>query len=102
MTGSRILVLEDDPHVRPLLEYCLMDAGHKVESTDTVAGDLSLVNDRAYDLLLADGRLPGGTGITADKAQEHGTKALIVTGFAFELTKNHPYEVLESPFASNA
>ena len=58
MIGSRILVLEDDPHVRPLLECCLMDAGYKVESTDTVAGDLSLVNDRAYDLLLAGGKGP--------------------------------------------
>jgi DNA-binding NtrC family response regulator len=98
MIGSRILVLEDDPNVRQLLEYVLRDAAYRVESTDTVAGALSLLNDRGYDLLLADGRLPDGTGITAaDKAREHGTKALIVTGFAFELPKNHPYEVLEKP-----
>ena len=98
MIGSRILVLEDDPDHRLLLEYVLIDAAYKVESTGTVAGALSLLNDCAYDLLLADGRLPDGTGMTAaDKAREQGTKTLIVTGFAFELPKNHPYEVLEKP-----
>jgi two-component system, NtrC family, response regulator HydG len=96
--GSRILVLEDDPDHRQLLEYVLIDAAYEVESTDTVAGALSRLNDGGYDLLLADGRLPDGTGMTAaDKACEHGTKALIITGFAFELPKNHPYEVLEKP-----
>jgi DNA-binding NtrC family response regulator len=98
MIGSRILVLEDDLNVRQLLECALMDAAYMVESTDTVAGALSLLNSRSYDLLLADGRLPDGTGMTAaDKAREHGTKALIVTGYAFELPKKHPYEVLEKP-----
>jgi two-component system, NtrC family, nitrogen regulation response regulator NtrX len=98
MIGSRILVLEDDPNVRQLVEYGLIDAAYKVESTDTVAGAPPLLNDRGYDLLLADGRLPDGTGMmAADKARDHGTKALIVTGYAFELPKNHPYEVLQKP-----
>jgi DNA-binding NtrC family response regulator len=56
------------------------------------------LNERPYDLLLADGRLPDGTGMTtADKARENGIEALIATGYAFELPKNHPYEVLTKP-----
>jgi DNA-binding NtrC family response regulator len=59
---------------------------------------VSLLNDRSYDFLLADGRFPDGTELpAADEARENGIKALIVTGYAFELPKNHPYEILEKP-----
>jgi hypothetical protein len=42
--------------------------------------------DRSYDLVMADGKLPDGSGIdVCDAAAEKGIKYLIVTGYAFSL-----------------
>jgi DNA-binding response OmpR family regulator len=101
--GSRILVLEDDPDHRLLLEYVLIDAAYELESTDTVAGALSRLNDGGYDLLLADGRLPDGTGMTAaNKACEHGTKALITPASLSSFPRTIPTRSWKSPSGSNA
>jgi CheY-like chemotaxis protein len=41
-----------------------------------------------YDLVLADGVLPDGSGIDlADKAKERGTEAIVITGYALPLPK---------------
>jgi two-component system response regulator HydG len=40
--------------------------------------------------VLADGRLPDGTGMAvADRAGERGIPSLIVTGYGFDLMKDH-------------
>ena len=70
---SRILLVEDEYNVRVLLEHVLIDAGYEVDSAATVAEAKSLLDSVRYDLLLADGRLPDGTGMTlADQAEESG------------------------------
>ena len=97
----RILLVEDDPDVRLLVEHVLLDAGYAVDTTDSVEGGQSLLECRRYDLVLADGRLPDGTGMmVADRAQELGdTPALIVTGYAFDLPRDHlvRYDYLLKP-----
>ena len=67
---SRILLVEDEYNVRVLLEHVLIDAGYEVDSAATVAEAMSLLDSVTYELLLADGRLPDGTGMAlADYAQ---------------------------------
>lgn len=86
---SRILVVEDDPDLRPLLEHVLVGAQHDVDVAESVAGGLALVAAGTYDLVIADGRLPDGTGMeVAALAEENGAKALIITGYAFDLPRN--------------
>ena len=98
---SRILLVEDDHNVRVLLEHVLIDAGYEVDSMATVAEATSLLDSGvAYDLLLADGRLPDGTGMAlADLAQASGIKTLIITGYAFQLASQDlgRYEFLMKP-----
>jgi DNA-binding NtrC family response regulator len=98
---SRILLVEDDHNVRVLLEHVLIDAGHEVDSTATVAEATSLLDSGVtYELLLADGRLPDGTGMAlADLAQASGIKTLIITGYAFQLASQDlgRYEFLMKP-----
>jgi DNA-binding NtrC family response regulator len=95
---SRILLVEDEYNVRVLLEHVLLDAGYEVDSAATVAEAKSLLDSVRYDLLLADGRLPDGTGMTlADQAEESGIKALIITGYAFQLAELGRYEFLMKP-----
>jgi DNA-binding NtrC family response regulator len=83
---ARILLVEDDPEVRILVEHVLLDAGYEVDSCETVEGGSELLSRRNYDLVIADGRLQDGTGMMlADDARERGTAALIMTGYAFVL-----------------
>ena len=58
---SRIIVIEDDPDVRDLLELLLKGAGHIVQKADSGEGALALITNGAIrpDLVLADYNLPG-------------------------------------------
>jgi two-component system CheB/CheR fusion protein len=60
-TGS-ILVVEDDPEVRGLLELLLKDEGHRAATAPDGAAALDLVTRGMVrpDLILADYNLPGG------------------------------------------
>ena len=85
---SRILLIEDDQNVRMLMEHVLLGEHYEVETTGTLASAQALIETHDYDLIVADGRLPDGTGMTlADQARERGIPALIVTAYAFELMK---------------
>ena len=83
---ARILVVEDDPDVRQVIEHVLLAAGHAVDARESVDDGRDSLRDCDYDLLLTDGRLRDGTGIElADRAMERGIPALIITGYAFIL-----------------
>jgi DNA-binding response OmpR family regulator len=82
----RILLVEDDPDVAPILEQMLLSAGYRVSTVGTVAGATLLLDHRAHDLLLTDVNLPDGNGIAvADRAKSEGVKTILVTGYALQL-----------------
>jgi two-component system response regulator ResD len=82
----RILLVEDDEDVRPLLQHILVRARYTVDVAETAGEACSLIASRTYDLVLTDGVLPDGSGITvADCAVERGMLALILTGQALQL-----------------
>lgn len=96
----RILLIEDDLDVRFVIEHVLVDAGHEVDTSATTAGGTDLLRCRHYDLVLADAKLPDGTGMdVCDAAVEMGTKSIIITGYAFTLpiATAERYEVLLKP-----
>jgi DNA-binding response OmpR family regulator len=102
----RILLVEDDPAVRLLWADALVDANYEVDTTETVAGGCEFLGVRVYDLVVADGRLPDGTGmIVADRASERNIPALIVTGYTFisDDVKGDPpkYNLLLKPIRPN-
>jgi two-component system, NtrC family, response regulator HydG len=80
----RILVVEDDADLRLLLVHALVDARYRVDGVaDVLEAERALARTR-YDLVVADGRLPDGTGMDiADTAKARGIATLIVTGYAF-------------------
>jgi two-component system response regulator HydG len=82
------LLIEDDPNVSMLMEHVLLHENYDVETSATAERAKALLDCGDYDLVVADGRLPDGTGMMlADQAQERGIPSLIVTGYAFELMK---------------
>lgn len=95
---ARILLVEDDVELARLLGHVLASAGYQVEQAATVADARSALDADSYDLALVDARLPDGTGMdVADCAAQHGTRALIVTGYAFAYPELRDYEYLLKP-----
>ncbi len=103
---ARILLAEDDDHLRIFLSRGLQRAGHVVESVGDGAAALTLAQDNSFDLLLADVVMPGLDGIElARKAAQlqPGIRIMFITGFAAVamreegLSANRP-RVLAKPF----
>jgi DNA-binding NtrC family response regulator len=101
---ARILLVEDDPDVLPIFEEILLNAGHEVDAAETFRAAAALLASREYDVVVSDGRLPDGTGMTlADQAKDKGIPSLIVTGYLHGLRAEHPnadfdqYAVLRKP-----
>ena len=85
---ARILLVEDDPSVLLLLEHVLRGEGHDVDPATNVRQARSYLQRGRYDLVVADGKLPDGTGMdVCDTANAAGIETLIITGFAFQLPK---------------
>jgi DNA-binding response OmpR family regulator len=97
---NRILLVEDDADVGPLLEHALLQAGFKVHWVSTESEAKALLSERAYDLVLTDVMLPDGNGLDiADAAKAKGVKSMVITGYAFQFPKERlaQHEVLLKP-----
>ena len=85
----RILLIEDDANVRMLMEHVLLRANYEVDVTSTVEQAQAMLAARGYDLVIADGRLPDGNGMTLAKlATKQGIPNFIVTAYGFDLMKD--------------
>jgi two-component system CheB/CheR fusion protein len=62
VAGHEILIVEDDPEMRELLELLLIEAGHRTAKAADGPGALDLIEHGSAkpDLLLSDYNLPGG------------------------------------------
>jgi two-component system response regulator HydG len=97
---TRILLVEDDEDIRPLIEEILLDEGYQVEATSTVAGASELLKAHTFDLLLTDGRLPDGNGLMiAKKVSPAGMKVVLFTGYLHDFASEDlaQYTVLTKP-----
>jgi two-component system, cell cycle response regulator CpdR len=103
---ARILLAEDDEHLRLFLSRGLQRAGHVVDSVGDGTAALALAKDTQFDLLLADVVMPGLDGIELAREvarQQPGIRVMFVTGFAAvamrenDLTAKRP-RVLAKPF----
>jgi two-component system cell cycle sensor histidine kinase/response regulator CckA len=86
---STILVAEDEPAVRALVEKVLRDAGHTVlvAQDGTAALDLAARHKGRIDLLLTDIVMPGPSGIETARrmtADRPGIRVLYMSGWATE------------------
>jgi CheY-like chemotaxis protein len=104
----RILVIEDDGMIALLLETLLEQMGHKVCAT---AGTEAAAIDAAHrfepDLLIADARLRGGSGIAAVeeilRTRPRSVPHFFVSGDLADVTKRLPAAItLRKPFRAAA
>ncbi|MEW6278049.1 MAG: response regulator, partial [Candidatus Eremiobacterota bacterium] len=83
----RILVLEDDPQVRSVLATVLAAEGYAVETADQGAAAVEKARQTAFDLVIADVRMPGIDGLEAfSQMRQHRPElaGMVVTGYASE------------------
>lgn len=63
-TGSaRILVIDDEAHLRELLEITLIKMGLEVDSAESLEVARRYLSKHSYSLILTDMRLPDGSGL---------------------------------------
>ncbi len=60
---ARILVIDDNEHVRDILSDLLIDEGHEVKTADEGRHGLALLADFAADIVITDILMPGQEGI---------------------------------------
>lgn len=78
MTEPRILLVEDDPSIRMMLQKVLNKEGfHMVDSAETQRRALELCQTYTYDFILLDVMLPDGDGFSICRQIRHLTSATI-------------------------
>lgn len=75
---ARVLVVEDDPDIRQLVELRLRGLGHRVVAAASGAEALTVIADRgAPEIVILDVAMPGMTGLetlrTLREVPEHAT-----------------------------
>src|SRR5258705_11966912 len=80
MPKTSILLIEDEPTSREILQYVLTEAGYHVAVVATAAAAHEQLGSASYGLVIADWLLPDGDGIyVADRALALGAWTLVIT-----------------------
>lgn len=83
--AARILIVDDSPATREVLERNLCAEGHEVVSAANVAAAMAILSQGPVDLVITDLRMPGADGMELVRhIRDHhrGTGVIMVTGFA--------------------
>lgn len=81
---ARVLIVDDEIYIREFLKKAFVNAGYDVVCVPDAAQALELLFKEPFELLLADARMPGESGISLlKKVREHQKKipVVIYTGF---------------------
>jgi DNA-binding NtrC family response regulator len=104
---QRILVVDDEPSIRHLLQQALADEHYDVETAGTALEALGRLEISQFDLAIVDLLLPGLNGLDLAEAirmLDPGTPVILMTAYgttAFESMAVHPAisHYLHKPFA---
>ena len=94
---ARILVAEDQPDVRDVVERALKVAGHDVKTASDGAAALEVMAQQKFDLLLTDIVMPimDGVALALNVAGSYPeTKILMMTGYADQRDRAFNLDVL--------
>lgn len=107
---SRILVADDDPLMREMVQIALIRANHEVELVTAGQQALNRLTNREFDAVVADIFMPGGTGIElliSMRAKRIDTPFICISGgdgdlyqpYASTMISLGASKVLRKPFA---
>lgn len=86
LTGKRILVADDEDIIRETIEEVLTKLGCVVETAPDGAAAIALIEQRTYDVVLADIKMPHKNGyeIFAAVKDRSSTPVILMTGFGYD------------------
>jgi two-component system, NtrC family, response regulator AtoC len=82
---ARILIADDEPGLREFLRDALEGDGHTVDDAYDGEKAAALLDDRGYDLLITDLKMPGRTGmdlVRKVRAEQPETQVIVLTAHA--------------------
>ena len=85
VTKAKILVIDDEPSIRQLVNRVLIKEGHDVEAVDNAEDAFKMIKSKRYSLILLDIKMPGVGGINLYKqfqeiAASLAKRVVFVTG----------------------
>lgn len=105
LIAPSILVVDDEPDLRTLYELTLLREGYRVETAENLSEAFALLNERRFDALITDMRLPDGLGmalIQYIKTQHREERCVVITAYgsaenAVESLKAGAFDYLTKP-----
>lgn len=102
---ARLLVVEDDDHLRKLLEEELTDAGYDVRSAGSAEQAEKRLYEESVDLIVCDLRLPGRDGLELlrrTRVRDESPTFIVITAFgtvaqAVQCLKEGAHDFLTKP-----
>jgi DNA-binding NtrC family response regulator len=109
MTKGRILVVDDDPSLRRVLQAQLEEEGYEVAAAASAQQTESILQLRSLDLVITDLKMPGMSGLELlrhIRSQHPQTIVVMLTAFgtvdtAVEAMKAGAYDYLTKPVRSD-
>jgi DNA-binding NtrC family response regulator len=106
MSAGHILVVDDEHSLREFLTILLEQEGYQVSTADSVASGIARLQDRSYDVVMCDLKLPDGSGleVLADaRRRQVAAPFIIITAHttpqhALEALRAGAAEYLSKPF----
>ncbi len=107
MTGTPILVVDDEPRIRRVLEMALSDLGYAVVLAEDLAEARERLAGERVQLVLADLQLPDGTGLdllTEIRSERDDLPVILMTAFgtvetAVQAMKLGAFDYVVKPFS---
>ena len=104
-SAIQVLVVDDEPDLRTLYELTLLREGYRVDAAGTLAEAWSLLEERRFDAVITDMRLPDGLGLDLLKrmgAQQRPERCIVMTAYgsaenAVEALKAGAFDYLTKP-----
>jgi DNA-binding response OmpR family regulator len=109
MKETHILVMEDDASISAALDMILTEAGYDVDVAETGEAALELFEQKGFDLIIADLKLPGINGmevIKQIKEKKPEMEVIVITGvgtqpIAEEAMTLGAHDFLPKPFTDD-
>ena len=82
MSKQRVLIVDDEPDIRELLEITLLRMGLETRSAADYSEATRILHEETFDLCLTDMKLPDGDGIAlVEHIQQHcpNTPSAVIT-----------------------
>ncbi len=102
---AHILVVDDEPDLRTLYELTLLREGYRVDAAGTLAQAWEQLQERKFDAVITDMRLPDGLGLELLQrmlAQQRSERCIVMTAYgsaenAVEALKAGAFDYLTKP-----